>query len=154
MALPTAYLRPVQAVESGASVAEAARCMRDTHVGAVLVLDGEGRAVGIVTDRDLALRVVGARLDPKTPVSECMSSPLLALHVSSSTTDAARTMRERLVRRLPILDADRRPLGIVTSDDLVRDLGRTLGVLAQAPGQGRVNEERAADGSDSIFGKE
>lgn len=155
MALPAAYLRPVEAVDSSASAAEAARRMRDAHVGALLVLDLEGRAVGIVTDRDLALRIVGARLDPAaTPVTACMSSPLLALHPSDSTTDAARRMRERLVRRLPILDAERRPLGIVTSDDLVRDLGRALGALALAPGQGRVNEARGEGGTDSVFGKE
>ncbi len=155
MAFPAAYLRPVQAVDSNASAAEAARRMRDAHVGALLVLDGEGRAVGIVTDRDLALRIVGARLEPgSTPVAACMSSPLIALHPGESPTEAARRMRERLVRRLPVLDVERRPLGMVTSDDLVRDLGRTLGALTQAPGQGRANEARGEGGADSIFGKE
>lgn len=155
MPLLDAFLRPVKAVTDGANASEAARVLRDEQVGALLVLDGEGRAIGIVTDRDLALRIVGARLDPQTtPIVACMSRPLISLRPGDSALEAARRMRERLVRRLPILDAEGRPLGMVTSDDLLADLGRNLAVLSQVPGQGFENERRAGAAAGSIFGKE
>jgi CBS domain-containing protein len=155
MAQLDAFLRPVHSVSEDASAADAARVLRDERIGAVLVVDAEGRGRGIVTDRDLALRIVGAQLDPRTtPVLACMSSPLVTLHPHDSPAEATRKMRERLVRRLPIVDSSGRLVGIVTADDLLRDLGLTIGLLASAPGQGFENETRGARIPDSAFGKE
>lgn len=155
MVLSDSFLRPVHSVPESASAADAARVLRDERVGSVLVLDGDGRAIGIVTDRDLALRIVGAQLDPTaTPVVACMSRPLRTAQPGDSMREAARRMREHLVRRLPIVDGEGRPQGIVTADDLVQYLSSTIGMLSQAPLQGIENEGRGQEPRGSIFGKE
>jgi len=101
------------------SAHEAARAMEANHVGAILVQD-RGELVGVVTDRDLALRVVGRGLDPKkTMVEQVMTTGELAtLPISSTEENAVELMRIRHVRRIPLLEDDRL-VGIVTLDDLV-----------------------------------
>lgn len=154
MATLDAFLRPVRDVAPDTSAAEAARILRDESIGALVVVDGDARAIGIVTDRDLALRIVGARLDPKTtPVSACMSSPLVTLGPEDTDVEATRKMRERLVRRLPIVDVERRVIGMVTADDLVQAFGTTVGLLAGAHGQ-NVEGEARLQRPDPTFGKE
>jgi CBS domain-containing protein/uncharacterized protein (DUF2267 family) len=99
---------------------QAARAMEDNHIGAVLVSGPQGLA-GIVTDRDLALAVLGGDLDPdNTTLSEIMSEGVVACDVSASLDDVARLMREHRVRRIPIVD-DGRLAGLITFDDLVVD---------------------------------
>lgn len=116
-----AYRRPRMIVLSPRSTAyEAARAMADNHVGAVLVCE-EQQVVGIVTDRDLALDVVAGDLDPRgASLRAVMSDEVACCEVSGSIDDAARLMRERGVRRIPITE-DGRPVGLVTLDDLVVD---------------------------------
>lgn len=99
---------------------QAARAMEDNHIGAVLVSGPQGLA-GIVTDRDLALAMLGGDLDPdNTTLSEIMSEGVVACDVSASLDDVARLMREHRVRRIPIVD-DGRLAGLITFDDLVVD---------------------------------
>jgi uncharacterized protein (DUF2267 family) len=94
--------------------------MEDNHIGAVLV-GGQQSLAGIVTDRDLALAVLGGDLDPdNTTLSEIMSEGVVACDVSASLDDVARLMREHRVRRIPIVD-DGRLAGLITFDDLVVD---------------------------------
>lgn len=100
------------------TVYQAARAMADNHVGAVLI-SREGRLAGILTDRDIALSVVGEGLDPViTSLDEVMTEGVLTCPISANLTDVARLMRDYGVRRLPLLEADR-PVGLVTFDDLV-----------------------------------
>jgi CBS domain-containing protein/uncharacterized protein (DUF2267 family) len=113
------YRRPRLIVLHPRSTAyEAARAMADNHIGAVLV--GEDRAlVGIVTDRDLALDVVAADLDPRaTTLRDVMSDEVVAVDMDATVDDVARIMRDRGVRRVPVVE-NGRPVGIVTLDDLV-----------------------------------
>jgi CBS domain-containing protein len=99
---------------------QAARAMADNHIGAVLVSD-EQRLSGIVTDRDLALAVLGGDLDPKiTPLSEVMSEDVVACDAGAKLSDAVRLMREHGIRRIPITE-NGRPVGLITFDDLVVD---------------------------------
>src|SRR5882724_9870257 len=87
------------------SAHDAARAMEANHIGAVLVQD-EGQLIGIVTDRDLALRVVGSGCDPmQTTLREVMSTDLATLPVSSTEEQAAELMKVRRVRRIPVGDA-------------------------------------------------
>jgi CBS domain-containing protein/uncharacterized protein (DUF2267 family) len=96
---------------------QAARAMADNHVGAVLVSD-QGLA-GIVTDRDLALAVLGGDLDPRTtPLGEVMSEDVVACDIGGSLSDVVRLMREHGIRRVPVTEKGR-PVGLVTFDDLV-----------------------------------
>src|SRR5690606_38199322 len=101
-------------------VLEAARAIESNNIGAVVVQE-RGRDVGIVTDRDLAIRVVGQALDPKTtPISAVMTSPVITLPVRDSQSDAIRLMQQRGVRPIPIVEGERL-VGIVTLDDLMLD---------------------------------
>ena len=137
-----------------ASAREAARAMENNAIGTVLVQDG-GRVVGIVTDRDLATRVVGHGRDgDATPLSEVMSRDVAALSPDASRMDAIRLMQERNVRRVPLVEADR-IVGIVTLDDLLLDEAAPLDELGAivraqlgqggpaAPRRRRAREARA-----------
>ena len=97
---------------------QAARAMADNHIGAVLVSDPRGLA-GIVTDRDLALAVLGHGLDPTaTSLSEIMSEEVVTCDIGADLAQVARLMQEHGVRRIPVTDGGR-AIGLVTLDDLV-----------------------------------
>jgi CBS domain-containing protein len=98
---------------------DVARKMRDGHVGAVVIVDDAGRAAGIVTDRDLVCRLVAAGGDPKTtPVESVMSRDLLTVKRTGTIDEVAFAMRKQGVRRVPIVDADRKLAGLIAFDDI------------------------------------
>ena len=98
----------------------AARAMAEHRAGAVLVCDGE-ELVGIVTDRDLALEIVGGDLGPRTTtMRDVMADAVVTVDVGASVEDAVKLMREHVVRRLPILE-NGFPVGLVSLDDLLLD---------------------------------
>lgn len=99
---------------------QAARAMADNHIGSVLVSEPQGLA-GMITDRDLALAVLGGDLDPKTtPLSEVMSEGVITCDIGAELDEVVRLMREQGVRRIPITE-NGRLVGLVTFDDLVVD---------------------------------
>jgi CBS domain-containing protein len=101
------------------SAATAARRMRDFRVGCVVVVR-EARPVGILTDRDLAIRVVAEARDPeKTPISEIVTYEAATVSRDAGIESAVRLMSDRGVRRLPIVTDDGKVSGIVTADDLM-----------------------------------
>ncbi|HEY8945585.1 MAG TPA: CBS domain-containing protein, partial [Polyangiaceae bacterium] len=103
---------------SSTSVYDAARALENNHVGAVVVQD-DGKVTGIVTDRDLALRVIGYDLDPKQiPLRDVMTPHPATLPSAATEQDAFELMRDRHVRRIPIVDGEK-VTGIVTLDDLI-----------------------------------
>jgi uncharacterized protein (DUF2267 family) len=128
-------LRPYQwprllVLTPGTSVLEAARALENNQVGAVLV-QRDGRLVGIVTDRDLAIRVLARGLDPaETTLGEVMTSNLVTLPSDGSRAEAIRLMRLRGIRRIPIL-SEGRITGLVTLDDFVADESVPLVDLAE-----------------------
>lgn len=100
------------------SIAEAAALMRDRDAGAIPVHRG-GCIVGIVTDRDVAVRGVAAALDPRrTPVGEVMTAAVVCCHENADVEHAVRSMEENKVRRLPVVDAERRMVGMLALADL------------------------------------
>jgi uncharacterized protein (DUF2267 family) len=104
-----------------ATAYQAARAMADNHIGAVLVSQPPGGLAGIVTDRDLALGVLGGDLEPKTArLTEVMSEGAVTCDIGADLDEVVRLMREHAVRRIPITE-DGRPVGLVTFDDLVVD---------------------------------
>jgi CBS domain-containing protein/uncharacterized protein (DUF2267 family) len=108
------------ALKPSTPVLEAARALENNNIGAVVVQD-QGRVVGIATDRDLAVRVVGCALDPRTTLlSAVMTTPVVTLTPADSQSDAARLMRQRNIRRIPLVEEERL-VGIVTLDDLLLD---------------------------------
>jgi CBS domain-containing protein len=105
-----------QCVSPGDSIQSAARVMRDADTGAVPVVDN-GRPVGIVTDRDIVVRVVadGGQLD--RPISEIVSGDVISVSPGMSTREAEELMSEHQIRRLPVVENDR-IVGIVSLGDL------------------------------------
>ena len=103
------------------SIADAAQAMRDTSVGAVLVVDGD-KLCGLVTDRDIVVRAVAESALPDSPVGQVVSPDLVAVDADDETIDAARVMQDHAVRRLPVLD-DGRIVGIVSIGDLAVSRG-------------------------------
>jgi len=115
-------------------VRNAAEQMRDKHVGALVVVDGGGRPIGMLTDRDIACRVVAAARDPaSTSVESAMSGDLATIRRDRTIDEAVFSMRKNGVRRLPILDAEGKLSGLVAFDDLVvliaGELGETVAAL-------------------------
>jgi CBS domain-containing protein len=104
-------------VATDATAHDAARAMRDDDVGALLVLDG-GELVGVVTDRDIAVRAVAEGLDPTaTPVTEVCTKDPTSISADASVDEAVGLMRERALRRLPVVEGGQ-PVGIVALGDL------------------------------------
>jgi CBS domain-containing protein len=133
--------REVVTVGRDTSVAEAARLMRYSHVGDVIVVDElDGRPIpcGIVTDRDMVVSVVAKGLNPEMiSVGEIMASELA---VGKEHDDVARSidvMREKGIRRLPIVDSRGDLVGIVSIDDLFAFLAMELANLARVSGRER-----------------
>lgn len=124
------YRRPRLVIQNPkASVYEAVRAMDANQIGTVIVQD-QGSVVGIATDRDLALRVIGGGLDPKeTPLERVMTPEVATLSPEDDQGEALRLMREKNARRIPLVESDR-VVGIVTLDDLLLDEAASLEDLA------------------------
>ena len=119
---------------AAASVADAARAMRDAHIGDVIVLD-DGRICGIATDRDIVVRAVAEGRDPfTTKVADICSQELTTLSPTDSVDDAVYLMREKAIRRLPVVEGGK-PIGIVSIGDLAKSLDAhsALGYISAAP---------------------
>ena len=126
------YRTEVVTAPLDASAAELAERMGEYAVGCVVVVDGEGRPVGIVTDRDLTCRVVArAGAAEKVKAAEIMSHPLVAAGADEPVERVVERMRTAAVRRIVVL-REGRLAGLVAVDDLVVELGRELDDLGEA----------------------
>ncbi len=123
--------RDVVTVDPGTTVSEVTRIMEDKNLGSVIVTGGDDR-FGIVTDRDIALRVVNRCLDPsRTTVEEVMTqNPVLTLREDMGLFEALEQIRKSAVRRFPVVDVDGRLTGIITLDDIIRLLGKEIADVA------------------------
>ena len=121
---------PPVTCESTASLREVARLMRDRNVGSVLVVDQIGYLAGIVTDRDIAIRGMAEGRTADSTVEHVMARDVATIDLHADVSDAASVMAKRTVRRLPVVDQDDRPHGVLTFDDLVRHLSVENDALA------------------------
>jgi CBS domain-containing protein len=112
--------KSVISVDSTITVNEAAKMMEDAKVGAVIVMENN-TPVGIVTDRDFAVKIVAHAYQITTPVKQIMSSPLIATSSDETVLMVADLMHTRKIRKLPVIDNDQ-VVGIITSTDLVNQL--------------------------------
>jgi len=109
-----------QTVEPGKTVVDAARIMKQEDAGVVPVTEN-GRLTGMVTDRDIAIRVVAERKDPKsTTVREVASTDLVTIDPEQDLDEALRLMAKHQVRRLPVVEEDGRLVGVVAQADVAR----------------------------------
>ena len=123
----------LRTIEPSTPVIEAARLMAKEEIGPVPILEGE-RVVGILTDRDIATRVVAEGKDPQsTTAGEVASKQLVTIDPDQSLEDAARLMAQHQVRRLPVCEEDGRLVGIVAQADvaLVGEDAKTGEVVQQ-----------------------
>ena len=124
--------RPIS-LSSDATVVEAARRMREADIGPVVVMDGE-KIRGIVTDRDIVVRCVAEGGDVRTAkVGDVCSADVTTVASDATIEEAARLMRDKALRRLPVVDRGK-PVGIVTLGDLAvqADPSSALGGISAA----------------------
>ena len=107
-------------VEPDKTVVDAARIMKQEDAGVVPVTEN-GRLTGMVTDRDIAIRVVAEGRDPQsTPVREVASKDLVTVDPQQDLDEALRLMAQHQVRRLPVVEEDGRLVGVVAQADVAR----------------------------------
>lgn len=139
----------VRCIEPDTTLFDAARLMRDLDVGSLPICEDD-RLVGIVTDRDLAVRGMAEDCVPhETPVRDIMTAGLVFAYDDQDVDSAARLMEEYQVRRLPVLDHDRRLVGIVSLGDLAAECrepslsARTLRGVSQRSGMTAAPDSRS-----------
>ena len=120
--------RDVQLIEPTQSIREAARLMAEMDAGIMPVREGD-RLVGMITDRDIAVRAVAEGKGPDTPIREVMTDDVKYCYEDDDTGDVARNMADIQVRRLPVLTREKRLVGIIS-----------LGDMTMSDGPGRVGE--------------
>ena len=112
--------KSVISVDASATVNEAAKMMEDAKVGAIVVMENN-TPVGIITDRDFAVKIVAHAYPITTKVKQIMSSPLVAVGPDETVMIAADIMYTREIRKLPVIDNDK-VVGMLTASDLVNQL--------------------------------
>ncbi|MDQ4148560.1 MAG: CBS domain-containing protein [Actinomycetota bacterium] len=135
-------------LQTTATVEEAAQVMRDDDIGDVIVVDDKGKIQGIVTDRDITLRVVAQSGDPKAvKLEEIASKDIITLPLSGTAEAALSLMRDKAIRRLPIVD-DGKPVGVVSLGDLAIEEApeSPLAEISAAP------PDDAEEGNGSVTG--
>src|SRR6185295_4755577 len=123
MQIKDVMTRGVEVVRPDETLQQAARKMKSIDVGPLPGCDGE-RLVGMITDRDIIVRATAEGRDPKTtPVKEAMTPGVVYVFEDQDIEEAALLMRQRQIRRLVVLDNNKRLVGILSLGDLAEDSG-------------------------------
>lgn len=138
--------REVATVDRSASVLEGAKLMRQHHVGTLVVVksaEGGKKPIGIVTDRDIVLGVLGEDLKAEdVPLGSLMSDQLHQIEEGAGLYDAYTIMRSQGVRRLPVVNAEKELVGILAADDLVEIIAEQINELVTLISREQVEERR------------
>ncbi len=137
--------RDVVFIHKDASIPDAARLMREYHVGDLVVVQektGKRVPIGIVTDRDIVLEVIaeGVSMDDVT-VGDIMSNHLVTARENDSLFETVKVMRARGIRRLPVVDGGNELVGILSVDDLIDLFSEQIADLARLIARERRREE-------------
>ena len=141
--------KSVVTARSDESVADAAKKMLEKNVGTIIVVDLQTVPIGMITDRDVAVRVVAEGRDPgSTRIGEVMSEDPIVLNEERGIFEAVKTMCEQGVRRVPIVNGDGRLSGILSLDDLIMIFGEEMASIAVvvAYGSSRISTKKIAVG--------
>ena len=120
MKISDVMTRDVQTIRPDQSAQDAARFMLKSEAGSIPVTDGD-RLIGMITDRDIAVRGVAKGNGPDTPVRDLMSNDVICARIDEDCDEVASRMSEAQVRRLPVIDQSERLCGIVSLGDLARE---------------------------------
>jgi CBS domain-containing protein len=136
-------------IDKGASVVEAARLMRESHVGDLVVaernVDGV-RPIGLLTDRDIVIELVAKGIDPKTvTVGDVMSAKLYTAWEGDDLIDTLKYMRDKGVRRIPVIDRQGLLAGILTIDDMIAVMTEQLTDVTALIGREQRREQKLRD---------
>ncbi|PTQ76332.1 CBS domain protein [Nitrosomonas oligotropha] len=127
--------REVIVIQRDATIVEAAKLMRQFHVGALIVVekrDGRQIPAGVVTDRDLVVEVLATELDAAViTVGDIMAAEVFTIKESTASHEAIEFMRRKTIRRLPVVDESGELTGILTLDDALQLLSEELLDLAK-----------------------
>ena len=138
--------REVVIADPNLSVLEGAKLMRQHHVGTLVVVEpsDEGTTpIGIVTDRDIVLKVLGEGLKvDDVPLGDVMSQTLHQINEGAGLYDAYTIMRSKGVRRLPVVGADNGLVGILSADDLIEIIAEQINELVALISREQVQERR------------
>ncbi len=119
-------------IDQQAGIVEVARLLRQHHVGSVIVVDGQGRPVGIVTDRDIVIEVIAEEVPiDSVCVRDIMSPQLLTVREDAGIEEVLDRLREAGVRRAPVVDGEGLLSGIVSLDDILRHLSEEIYTLSR-----------------------
>jgi CBS domain-containing protein len=131
MSLQKFCARPVVTISPEQPIVEACQLLRDKNVGCLVAVDSE-KPCGILTDRDIALKVIGEKKDPqRTKVRDIMTTNPTCISVTKTLHDLTALMHSHHVRRVPIVDGKDKVLGMVTLDDLLMLLGQEMADIGQ-----------------------
>jgi CBS domain-containing protein len=122
MKISEVMTRNVETIRPDQTAQDAARFMLKADAGSIPVADGD-RLIGMITDRDIAVRGIARGYGPDTPVRELMTDDIVCARADDDIDDVASKMSEAQVRRLPVLDDQERLCGIVSLGDLSREAG-------------------------------
>ena len=141
MKISEVMTRDVQTIQPDQPVQQAASFMLSTDAGSIPVTEGD-RLIGMITDRDIAVRGVAQGHGPDTPVRALMSNDIICARIDDDCDEVANKMSEAQVRRLPVVDEQERLCGIVSLGDLAREgasdtAEQALEGVAQPGGQHR-----------------
>jgi CBS domain-containing protein len=143
MAIGSVCVREVAVAARNTTIKEAARLMRQFHVGDLVVVDGTGRPypIGMVTDRDIVLAVVAPGLDAEVfTVGDLLTRDLVTCREDQGVFEVIQLMRVHGVRRMPVVDDDGILVGIVSVDDLIELLAEELGELGKLIAREQAHE--------------
>jgi CBS domain-containing protein len=139
-------VREVLVAERTTTVRDAARMMRENHVGDLVVMEppnGHRRPAGLVTDRDIVISVVATGLDPAVfTVGDLLTRDLVTVHEDEGILKCMQHMRSNGVRRMPIVDDQGGLVGIVSIDDLFQMLSEEMGELSKLISREQAREKR------------
>ncbi|HET7682007.1 MAG TPA: CBS domain-containing protein [Xanthobacteraceae bacterium] len=143
MRVSDAMTADVRIAKPQQTIAEAARMMAEIDVGALPVGDGD-RLVGMLTDRDIAIRAVALGKNPQTPVQDVMSKEVLYCFADQDLDEVVQNMADIKVRRMPVLNRDKRLVGILSLGDvaLVDDPDVTGEALCEISEPGGKHSQR------------
>lgn len=138
MTLKDVMTRDVDVLEPRATIGEAAKLMRESDIGAIPVCDGSS-IQGVVTDRDMVTRGIAQGLDANSPIEKVMTTKVEWLFEDHDLVKAAELMQQKQIRRIVVVDRNKKLVGMLSLGDVARSLGdqnvkgQTLEAVSEPP---------------------